>query len=88
MGILELAAFLGCTPFEAAQEKRLASVAVLPYLHKRQAVAIDLTNHKVVHLHIGDLGAMDASEDDQVTILGDVEVVQNQADNAVTNDEV
>lgn len=50
----ELVAATGCTKIEALQEKRLAAIAGLPYLHQKQPVAIDVTNRNVVHLHITD----------------------------------
>ena len=48
----DLAALLGCSLFEAMQEKRLAAIGVLPYIAARQPIAIDLTRHNVVHLTI------------------------------------
>jgi hypothetical protein len=60
----ELAARLGCTAMEALQEKRLAAIGVLPYVAQKQPLAVDLTNHKVVHLHIdSDFGGSDGSDD-------------------------
>ncbi len=47
-----LVAQLGCSPVEALAEKRLAAVALLPYLHSRMPVSVDLTDRRVVHLTI------------------------------------
>lgn len=62
-----LAASAGCTTLEALQERRLAAIALAPYVHQKQAIAVDLTDRKVVHLTIsldGDdkAGAGDDSE--------------------------
>lgn len=43
---------LGFTVQEAMVEQRLAAAVVLPYLHQRQAVAVDVTAHKTVTLTI------------------------------------
>ena len=40
----ELAAQLGCTKLEALQEKRLAAIALVPYLHQKQPLAVNLPN--------------------------------------------
>lgn len=77
----ELVAKLGCKPLEALGEKRLAAIGALPYLHQRQPLAIDLTNNRVVHLHIGDAPRAGETGDggSGVTLLGHVaEIVENQ----------
>lgn len=48
----ELAAALGCTKTEALQERRLAAIALAPYVHQKQAIAVDVTNNKIVNLTI------------------------------------
>lgn len=54
MPIDELQAAMGCTKLEALQEQRLWTLAALPFLHQKRPIAVDLTNHKVVHLVIED----------------------------------
>jgi hypothetical protein len=70
----ELAARLGCTAAEALVEQRLAAIAVLPYVHQRKAISVDVTNRQVVSLTIGDLGVTLA----ETRSLDAVEVVANQ----------
>jgi len=53
MSIEELVAATGCTRLEALQEKRLAAIPLLPYLHSKMPVSIDITNRKLIYLHIG-----------------------------------
>lgn len=48
----QLAAGLKCTLLEALQERRLAAIALAPFVHQKQAIAVDVTNNKVVHLTI------------------------------------
>jgi hypothetical protein len=55
----ELVAALGCTKIEALQEKRLAAIPCIPYLHQKQPVAIDITNRQVVNLRIVDVPLTD-----------------------------
>ncbi len=50
----DLAALYGCSPFEAAQEKRLAAIAVLPYVAARITPEV-VDNRQIVHLHFGAL---------------------------------
>lgn len=52
MSIEELVAGLRCTKLEALQEKRLAAIALLPYVHAKQPVAIDFTKRQIVTLVI------------------------------------
>jgi hypothetical protein len=52
MGVADLAAALNCTKLEAFQEIRHCSVAALPYLHQRQAIAVDLTQRRAMELTI------------------------------------
>lgn len=69
-----LARSLGCSKLEAYAEKRQSAMALLPYLHSKMPVAVDLTSHKIVHLVIGDLGEAEAAEkaDDVLTISGEI----------------
>lgn len=53
MSIEELVAATGCTRLEALQEQRLSLIPLLPYLHSKMPVSIDITNRKVIYLHIG-----------------------------------
>lgn len=54
LSVGDLAAALGCSKLEAFQEKRQCAVAALPYLHQRQALAVDLTARQAVYLSIVD----------------------------------
>lgn len=45
-----LAKRLGCTKLEAQQEIRLCLIALKDHLHSKMPVAVDVTNHKKVHL--------------------------------------
>lgn len=47
-----LAASLGCGKLEALQEKRHAAIALAPYLHQRQAVAVDVSGVQPIELHL------------------------------------
>lgn len=58
----DLAGLLGCSVFEAAQEKRLAAIGVLPYVAQRQPLAIDVTKRSLVYLTIRD-GAAELADD-------------------------
>jgi hypothetical protein len=56
---------------EALAEKRLAAIAVLPFLHQRKAIEVDVKGRQVVHLTIDvGVGAADVVE------LNSVEVQQ------------
>lgn len=48
----DLAVLLGCTLFEAMQEKRLAAIGVLPYVAQKLPLAVDVTNRQVYQLTI------------------------------------
>lgn len=50
--VFDLAALLGCTPFEAMQEKRLAAIGVLPYVAARITPEM-ADNRQIIHLHLG-----------------------------------
>lgn len=75
-GVEELSASLGCTKLVALQEKRLAALAVAPYLHTKMPVAVDVTNRKVVNLIIedgdGENLATVSARDDEFHLTGAV----------------
>lgn len=50
--VFDLAALLGCKPFEAMQEKRLAAIGVLPYVAARITPEQVNDNRQVMHLTI------------------------------------
>jgi|SRR5882672_4028767 len=43
---------LGCSALEAFQEKRHAAIALAPFLHQRQPLALNVTERKIVYLTI------------------------------------
>ncbi|MDE3097783.1 MAG: hypothetical protein KGK07_17490 [Chloroflexota bacterium] len=49
----DLAAILGCSIFEAAQEQRLYMAVVFPFIHARITPDV-IDNRAVIHLHVGD----------------------------------
>lgn len=65
--VADLAGLLGCTMLEAAQEKRLAAIAVLPYLASKLPIEVDLRKHSVVHLTIQEGAVALAERDDAMT---------------------
>mgnify|MGYP001556561073 FL=1 len=67
-----LTASIGCTKLEALQEKRLAALALLPYLHQKMPVAVDVTNRKVVHLTIVEGEAGGQPEGEEITLTGHI----------------
>ncbi|WP_439813991.1 hypothetical protein [Zavarzinia sp. CC-PAN008] len=76
-----LAVELGCDKEDAFKIQQAAAVAALPYLHERQAVAVNLEGAAPVTLVIGSLEAgsgdgLDAAGDGVVL---DIEVEENQA---------
>ena len=72
MGVEDLAARLGCSALEAAQEKRLAALVVLPYLHRRMPLSVDLSAQRVVHLTIVDGAADAAMETEELQAVAEV----------------
>lgn len=70
----ELAVSLGCTKFEAMQEKRLAWMAALPYCHSKMPIAVDVTNRKIVRLIIEDDGDGAVMEGDD---FGVARIIEN-----------
>ena len=77
-----LAAALCVTASEAFAEKRLCLVALMPYVHQRQAIAVDVSNRSIVHLSIfeGAAGQGLGGGDDQVMTIsaGLADIVENQ----------
>lgn len=71
----ELAAAAGWSVGEAIAEKRLAAGLVLPYLHRRQPLAVDLTDHRVVYLTVS-AGAPARVAEDGAQVLEVVEYQQ------------
>ena len=82
--VAELATKLGCSPLEAMMEKRHAATALLPYLHQRMPLAVDLTNHRVVTLTIVD-APLEQADDMASEIL---QVVQDQGFSELPDDAV
>jgi hypothetical protein len=88
----ELARALSCSALEAFQEKRHAAIALAPYLHERQPIAVNLTDRKVVYLHIevGDKPA-ELGDDEALTIEGKIvgnQIVSSDQSAPVTREEV
>jgi len=78
-----LAAALGVKKAEAWAEKRLCLAAIMPYIHQRQAIAVDVTNRNIVHLsiHEGPAEAVAPGGGEAVTIAAGVaEIVAIQED--------
>lgn len=72
LGIDEMAAALNCSKLEAFAEKRQCAVAAMPYLHQRQALAVDFTQRRTVSLSIVDEDAtrQAAANEDQFLAAG------------------
>lgn len=81
--VYDLAALLQCSLFEAAQEKRLAAIGVLPYVAQKQPLAVDVTNRQVVHLTINE-GAVTVGEDGGVGFTA--RVIENVQYQEVSDD--
>jgi hypothetical protein len=75
MPVEELAAAASCTVMEAIAEQRLAATLVLPYIHRRQPVAVDLTNTNIVHLAIN-TGGVAAAGETGITVLGTLATIE------------
>ncbi len=78
----ELAAAAGFTIAAALAEKRLAAVAVLPYVHQRQPLAVNVSGKQTVTLIISDsiTGAIDQAADRVVDIVSFQDVSDAVAD--------
>lgn len=61
---------IGCTKLEALQEKRIAMAAALPYLHQKQAIAVNVNQKATLKLVIEDLGDAAAIEDGEDVLDG------------------
>lgn len=70
----ELAAALGCSKLEAAIEARLAATVALPFLRRKMPQAVDITDHRQVHLTI----LTGASGGVAPGVPADVEIVEYQ----------
>ena len=82
MPLEELMASTGMTAAEALAEQRLAASLVLPYLHRRMPVQVDVTGRQVVHLTIVDGGAVGdgGHASDIVGIVENQPLIEGQAD--------
>ena len=70
---------VGLSVAEALTEKRLSAQAVLPYLHQRKPLAVNVDGRQVVHLTIGGLApgpsegvAIDVAECVEIQAVSDV----------------
>lgn len=81
MRVDELSASIGCDKLAALQEKRLAAIALTPYVHQKMPLAVNV-NERVVHLHL-DLGdAGDDGESEGMNFTAQiVEAIARDADN-------
>ena len=73
-----LVAQLGCSAIEALGEKRLAAIALLPFVHSRMPIAVDVTDRRVVQLTIVDGAVSAAAGEDPGLTARIVEVLENQ----------
>lgn len=73
-----LMATLGCTALEALQEKRHAAVGVLPYVAQKQAVEVNVSGIKPVHMHftMGGAAAADSHAGSMAARL--LNIIENQ----------
>lgn len=73
-----LAAQLGCTKFEAYQEKRLAAIALVPFIHQKQPLAVNLNNKTFVHLTISEGSELSPAPDDMTLTARVVEAIDGK----------
>lgn len=59
----DLRAQVGCTTFEALQEKRLAATVLVPYFASRKPIALNVEERKIVYLNI-DMAPSDGRAND------------------------
>ncbi len=78
-----LARQLGCSAVEALAEKRLAAIALMPYVHQRQPLAVDLTERKTLTLTIVET-TESAAESEEVTLTA--RVIEAQENQGVDDD--
>jgi len=83
----DLTSQLACTKLEAMQEKRHAAIALAPFLHQRQPLAVNLTERKVVYLTIEATEAAPATPGDSIVIPVEV-IPPNQRLSAPAPDKV
>lgn len=97
--VFDLAALLGCKPYEAMQEKRLAAIGVLPYVAARITPEVMNDNRQAIYLTINAGSAALSGDGEGVGVaLGVVEAVayhdaapvaapvEAEAPSAATND--
>lgn len=81
--VFDLAALLGCKPYEAMAEKRLAAIGVLPYLAARITPEV-VDNRQIVHLTINagaaELGAEGVAGSVSLGVIEAVEYQEVSAD--------
>lgn len=83
MRIDELVA-AGLSVEQAFAERRLAAQTVLPYLHRRMPVQVDVSTHKMVTLTIVDApAALPEAANDEIVQVVDYQEVGDAADPAV-----
>lgn len=76
MSVRDLAELLSCKPLEAYKLQIEAAKALAPYLHQKQAVAVDLKSKNLVQLVIGELPELDGEGGE-----GDIVVLDNSEEN-------
>ena len=81
MPLEKLATLLDCTKLEAATEQRQSAAVVMPYIHSKRPVSVDVSNRRFVHLTIVDEHAAPtieaAGDDTQVQVLSRLEYASN-----------
>lgn len=75
----DLAAVLGCSVFEAAQEQRLYIAVITPFMHAKITPDV-VDNRQVIHLTIGSFEAAGAGEAAAVVHVLDPEQYQTLSD--------
>jgi hypothetical protein len=76
----DLARQLGCKRLEALQEKRLAAIALVPYLHQKMPLAVDLTNRNVVYLTINETSELQPSDGDLTLTATVVKAIDDKSE--------
>jgi len=71
---LELAKQLGCKPQEALDRIIRAAECLAPYLHQKQAIAVDVSNTKTVFLTINDGHPVVDNDDSDSPIIDIIDV--------------
>ncbi len=88
MNVADLAALLGCTMLEAAQEQRLSLIAVLPYVKQRQPLAIDVRSRSAIYLTIKEGAQLEAGGEgvEIAATIVDLEPIDDARANAAPAD--